>query len=59
MKLFILAAGKGTRLWPLTRNTPKSLIDISDGTTLLERQIEAAINSEIFEEIIIIPKKWS
>ena len=54
MKLFILAAGKGTRLWPLTRNTPKSLIDLGDGTTLLERQIEAAINSKIFNEIIII-----
>ncbi|HHF42654.1 MAG TPA: hypothetical protein ENL38_02945, partial [Candidatus Aminicenantes bacterium] len=24
MKLFVLAAGKGTRLWPLTRNCPKS-----------------------------------
>lgn len=54
MKLFILAAGKGERLWPLTRNTPKSLIDFGDGTTILERQIESAVSSEMFSEIIII-----
>ena len=54
MKLFILAAGKGERLWPLTKNTPKSLIDFGDGTTILERQIESAVSSEMFSEIIII-----
>ena len=54
MKLFILAAGKGARLWPLTKNTPKSLLDLGDGTTLLERQINNAIDSGIFNEIIII-----
>lgn len=54
MKLFILAAGKGSRLWPLTKNTPKSLLDLGDGTTLLDRQINTAINSKLFSEIIII-----
>lgn len=54
MNLFILAAGKGARLWPLTKNTPKSLIDLGDGTTLLERQISNAMGSELFSEIIII-----
>ena len=54
MKLFILAAGKGTRLWPLTKDKPKSLLDLGDGSTLLERQIESAVNSQIFDEIIII-----
>lgn len=54
MKLFILAAGKGERLWPLTKNTPKSLIDFGDGTTLLERQIENAVTSGMFSEIILI-----
>lgn len=28
MNLFILAAGMGRRQYPLTKNTPKSLIDI-------------------------------
>ena len=54
MKLFILAAGKGDRLWPLTRNTPKSLIDFGDGTTILERQLENAVQSGLFSEISIV-----
>jgi choline kinase len=54
LKLFILAAGKGDRLWPLTRNTPKSLIDFGDGTTILERQLENALQSGLFAEIDII-----
>jgi choline kinase len=54
MKLFILAAGVGSRLYPLTKNTPKSLLDLGDGTTLLERQIENAIHSKYIDEVIII-----
>ncbi len=54
MKLIILAAGKGERLWPLTRNTPKSLIDLGDGTTILERQLKSAILSGIFNEVVIV-----
>lgn len=54
MKLFILAAGKGTRLWPLTKNTPKSLIELGDGSTLLEKQIVNGIDSGVFDEIVII-----
>ncbi len=54
MNLFILAAGKGERLWPLTKNTPKSLLDLGDGTTLLNRQLSSAINSKIFNEIFLI-----
>ena len=54
MRLFILAAGKGERLWPLTRNSPKSLIDLGNGTTILENQIEAAIESELYEQVVIV-----
>ncbi len=54
MKLIIIAAGSGKRLWPLTKNTPKSLILLDDGTTILERQILNAVKSKLFNEIIII-----
>jgi len=40
MNVIILAAGKGERLLPLTRNTPKSLLEIRDGVTLLELQLD-------------------
>lgn len=54
MNLFILAAGKGTRLYPLTKHQPKSLIKLKDGSTILERQIEVALESQAFERILII-----
>lgn len=41
MRAVILAAGVGSRLMPLTRNTPKSLLDLGAGYTLLERQLQA------------------
>lgn len=40
MRAILLAAGMGTRLRPLTLNTPKSLI-VVNGKPLAERQIEA------------------
>jgi choline kinase len=54
MNLIILAAGVGSRLFPLTKDRPKSLVDLGDGTTLLERQIENAINCDIIDNIYII-----
>ena len=40
VKVIILAAGQGSRLLPLTQNTPKALLDIH-GQTLIGRQIDA------------------
>ena len=54
MNLIILAAGVGSRLFPLTKDKPKSLVDLGDGTTLLERQIENAIHCDIIDNIYIV-----
>src|SRR5215475_8592479 len=51
MKAMILAAGLGTRLRPLTDNTPKALVAIN-GRTLLEITIERLKTFGV-DEIII------
>ncbi|EGP66078.1 hypothetical protein HMPREF9182_1116 [Streptococcus sp. oral taxon 056 str. F0418] len=52
MRAIILAAGMGTRLQPITLNTPKSLIKIEE-ETLIERQIRF-LRERGVEEIIVI-----
>jgi choline kinase len=54
MKLVILAAGRGERLMPLTRNTPKPLLDLGNGNTLLEEQIVSIRASGTIDEIIVV-----
>ncbi len=51
MQAVLLAAGKGTRLRPLTRTTPKALIDIC-GKPLLQHILEAL--PDAVQEIFII-----
>jgi len=54
MKIIILAAGKGERLMPLTRNTPKSLLDMGNGRTLLEEQLEQMRESGVIDEAVLV-----
>lgn len=54
MKIIILAAGRGERLMPLTQNTPKPLIDMGNGNTLLEEQIMNIQKSGVINEIILV-----
>lgn len=51
MQCVILAAGKGTRLRPLTENTPKPLIKVH-GKSLLDHIVEALPSS--IDELIIV-----
>ncbi len=51
MKAMILAAGKGERLMPLTKNTPKPLIKVR-GKALIEHSIEALKKAGVHDIII-------
>ena len=51
MKVMILAAGYGKRMLPITKETPKPLLKVSN-KTLIQRNIEILINSG-FNEIVI------
>lgn len=53
MKVIILAAGIGSRLKPLTENTPKSLLYIDENITVLERTIEM-INRNCSADIVVV-----
>jgi len=49
----ILSAGMGTRLMPLTKDIPKTLLKINE-VTLLERMIKNCIDAEIIKFIVVV-----
>ncbi len=53
MNAIILAAGKGSRLLPLTQTTPKPLLDIN-GEKIIERQIRFLQEAKIKSIIIVV-----
>jgi len=54
MKLLILAAGYGGRLNPASENTPKALLELSPGLTILDRQLEAAKQCGITDVYVVV-----
>ena len=53
MKAIILSAGAGSRLGNLTKEIPKSLVDVN-GKSIIQRQIETFLNNGIKEIIVIV-----
>jgi len=53
MNLIVLAAGKGNRMGVLTRNKPKSLLNLG-GITLLERQLKSIRDSGTIDKTIYV-----
>lgn len=53
MNLIVLAAGKGDRMGVLTKDKPKSLLNL-DGTTLLERQLASIEGCRDVEKIVYV-----
>lgn len=51
MKALVFAAGRGTRLKPLTDDRPKALVEI-EGITLLERVLRRLVQANVDEVII-------
>lgn len=56
MKGFILAGGKGTRLYPLTKKTPKPLLKVK-GKSVLTHLVNLFLKNEISDIAINIPKR--
>ena len=53
MRVIILAAGKGERLYPLTKNSPKSLLEVGGGKTVLESQLDHIALAGIMDVTIV------
>ncbi len=52
MKAVLLAAGSSTRLYPLTRDAPKCLLEVG-GQTLLEHQLDALAACDVDEVVVV------
>jgi NDP-sugar pyrophosphorylase family protein len=57
MQAVILAGGKGTRLLPLTKDKPKSMVEIN-GVPFIDYQIKLLMKNKIDDVFIIVKHLW-
>lgn len=57
MKAIILAAGKGTRMYPLTEKCPKALLPVDEKNTILDLLVQNCERVSDIEDIIIVVNK--
>lgn len=53
MKVLILAAGYGTRLYPLVVDTPKPLLEVQ-GKCLIDYSLDKVKNAEFLNEVLVV-----
>ncbi len=53
MKCILLAAGYATRLYPLTENKPKALLDVA-GKLMIDRIMEKILEISAVDEVIVV-----
>lgn len=54
VRAIVLGAGRGTRLWPLTKHSPKILLDLGDGTSLLDRHMITFTESGAVSAVTVV-----
>ena len=54
MKCILLCAGYATRLFPITKNFPKALLEIEDGKPLLNYIMDQIDNISDIDEIYLV-----
>ena len=50
----LLAAGRGTRLMPITAEKPKALVEVGRGLTLLELSVRSLLASGLRELVVVV-----